>query len=93
MPRKKKKSWWIDEMINQVDHGEAAGSQAAEKSELCGLGGASKGVRMQSMTGTNQAFHPKKTSVSMKSGPSEVESGRQAALWAEALKSAGLGWV
>jgi hypothetical protein len=36
-PRSKKKTWWIHELINQVDRREAAGSQTAEKSEFWGL--------------------------------------------------------
>jgi hypothetical protein len=43
MPRNKKKSQQIPELINQVSHREATGSQTAEKSEFWGLGRASKG--------------------------------------------------
>jgi hypothetical protein len=48
---------------------------------------------MQPATGANQAFHPKKTSNSMKTGPNGAKSRLQAALWAEVLKQMGLGWV
>jgi hypothetical protein len=92
-PRSKKKTWQIHEMINQVSHREATGSQTAEKSEFCGLGRSSKGVRMQPTTGMNQVFRSKKTNNSMKTGPNEVESGLQAALWRELVKWLSLGWV
>jgi hypothetical protein len=48
---------------------------------------------MQLATGAKQAFRPKKTNNSMKSGSNEVESGRQAALWVEPVKSVSLGGV
>jgi hypothetical protein len=50
----KKKSQWIPEPIHQVVHREATGSQTAEKSEFRGLGGASKGFRMQPTTGASK---------------------------------------
>jgi hypothetical protein len=43
MPRNKEKSQRIPELINQVSHREATGSQTAEKSEFWGLGRAPKG--------------------------------------------------
>jgi hypothetical protein len=57
MPRKKKKSWHVPELICQVAHTEVAGSQTAERErEFWGLGRPSKGVRVQLATSTNQAF-------------------------------------
>jgi hypothetical protein len=43
MPRGKKKSQQIPELINQVFSREGTGPQTAEKSEFWGLGRASKG--------------------------------------------------
>jgi hypothetical protein len=43
MPRNKKKSQQIPELINQVSPREGAAPQTAEKSEFWGLGRASKG--------------------------------------------------
>jgi hypothetical protein len=82
----KKKSQWIPELINQVSHREAAGSQTAEKSEFRGSEGHPKGVRVQLATSASQAFHPKKTNGSMKTSSNEAKSRLQAALWAEVLK-------
>jgi hypothetical protein len=50
------------------------------ESEFRGIGGASKGVRVQQMAGANQAFHPKKTNNSMKTSPNEAKSRLKAAL-------------
>jgi hypothetical protein len=78
-------------MINQVDHREATGSGTAEKVSSVAFEGPAKGVRVQPTTGTNQAFHPKKTKNSMKTGPNGAESRLQAALWAELVKWVSLG--
>jgi hypothetical protein len=48
---------------------------------------------MQPATGTNQAFHPKKTNGSMKTSPNGAKSSLQADLWVEVLKWVSLGWV
>jgi hypothetical protein len=93
MPRNKKKSQWIPELINQVCHREALGHKQQRRVSSGALEGHPKGVRVQQMAGANQAFHPKKTNNSMKTGPNEAKSRLQAALWVEVLKSVSLGWV
>jgi hypothetical protein len=81
MPRNKKKNWWTPEMINQVAHREAAGSQTAERASAVALREPPKGVGVPPTTGANQAFLHQKTNNSMETDPNEAKSRLQALLW------------